>query len=162
MTIRIAPGPVEEDMRFQEREWRIKRMAWAAFAVTVLAALGGLFSRGPLSETQASSADGRFVVEYARFERDGASSQLIVHAAAEDGQAAIVLDRRFAEVFSIESIEPRPAQAHSLHGGMHYVFTSRSPQAVVRFAITPNNAGFVTSTVGDGRNAVVIRQLIYP
>lgn len=162
MSTHIAPGPVREDMRFQEREWRIKRVAWGVFAIAVVAALGGAFSRGPLSETRAASEDGALVVEYARFERDGASSELVVHVPASDGRASLYLERAFLQSFSIDSIEPRPIESSSRDGGVHYVFTSQTAQAVVRFQITPEHGGMVASTIGDGARRVSFRQLIYP
>jgi hypothetical protein len=162
MSVRIAPGPVEEDMRFQRREWRIKRLAWAVFAIAVFAALCGVFSRGPFSETRAASDDGALVVEYARFERDGAPSRLVVHVPATDGAASVYLDRSFHETFSVDGVEPRPVEARSFDGGVRYVFASETSPAVVRFEVTPGHGGFAESVIADGTRRVSIRQLIYP
>lgn len=38
---------VSEDMAFQHRTWVVQRVAWAALALLLIAAMLGLFSVGP-------------------------------------------------------------------------------------------------------------------
>jgi hypothetical protein len=153
---------IEEDPAFQMREWRLKRVAWVVFALAIIAALAGLFSRGPLSETHAATADGTLAVDYARFERDGASSMLTADIAARDGRAVLSVDRAFAEAFTINSVQPEPSEAASADGGVRYTFLTASPRAVVRLSLNPNAAGIVASRIGSDTAELTIRQYIYP
>lgn len=42
--------PVREDMALQRKVWRFERWGWYGLLLLVALTLGGLFSKGPLSE----------------------------------------------------------------------------------------------------------------
>ncbi|HET8720461.1 MAG TPA: hypothetical protein VFM24_00430, partial [Nitrospira sp.] len=56
---RIDPSPgiqFDQDLRFQERIWRIERVGWLAMAAILFAAVLGLFGRGLLSQASVEVA----------------------------------------------------------------------------------------------------------
>lgn len=79
--------PFQEYMHVQQRHWRLERAGWVVFLVIVLLALLGVFSQGVLSLTTARSADAALAVDYQRFERNSAASEITVRLRGEPGQA---------------------------------------------------------------------------
>ena len=98
-----------EDMAFQERNWRAERIAWMAMALTVLAALLGLFGSGPLSEARSADPSGALEVSYSRFLRLSAPASITVKARPAPAPAerfALQLDAEFTQAFRIASVTP--------------------------------------------------------
>lgn len=60
---------LEENPPYQERMWKIERVGWALMAAVLLAAAGGLFGHGPLSE--------RMIVATAPHDRSQAAAPLV-------------------------------------------------------------------------------------
>ncbi len=72
--------PIQEDMGFQEKLWKLERAGWVALSLVVAITLLGVFGAGPLSQTHAQTPGGDLDIRYQRFERNGAASQLQVKA----------------------------------------------------------------------------------
>lgn len=49
-TERVGDLELGQDLPFQRREWAVQRIAWAAMAAVLTAALLGLFGSGPVSD----------------------------------------------------------------------------------------------------------------
>lgn len=47
-----------EDFTFEQREWKVQRIAWLIMALLVLLGLLGLFGAGPMSSRNLISSDG--------------------------------------------------------------------------------------------------------
>lgn len=106
--------PVEEDMDQQRRAWRFERIGIGALVVVIGLTLGGLFSKGPLSDVQLRTADGRLSVEYERFSRNGAQDDVIVSTSGAPGEMRyLVLSHEWLQGMSIESLNPQPANLTS-------------------------------------------------
>ena len=45
--------PIQEDMRFQEKLWKLERAGWVALSLVVAITLLGVFGAGPLGQTHA-------------------------------------------------------------------------------------------------------------
>src|SRR3569833_3388571 len=72
-----------------ERKWRRLELAsHAIMALFVLAALLGLFGRGPLSHRTQMSANGRLSLDYEPLVRWGTSTQVTVHLSTPDVRPA--------------------------------------------------------------------------
>ncbi|HEV2128712.1 MAG TPA: hypothetical protein VGR22_08850, partial [Thermomicrobiales bacterium] len=86
---RIGDLEVDEDIEFQEREWKVQRVGWALMLVVIVLALVGLFGTGPLSAVEREADDGTLVLEYQRFVRHGGRTTFSIAAAgsqAENGE----------------------------------------------------------------------------
>ncbi|MBL0968407.1 MAG: hypothetical protein IBJ02_04785 [Brevundimonas sp.] len=86
-----------EDTGFQRRFWRIQRIAWAGFALVIVAALLGLTGAGgPLSRSVVRTPDG--LIDSPRISRWSAAEELRFELSGRDG-ARIDLSPGFATHF---------------------------------------------------------------
>lgn len=87
--------PVEDDIAFQRKAWKVERVGWACLLVLVVFALLGLFSNGPLSDRRLTTPDGTLQVDDQRFLRQGGRSPLRLALQGEPGATLqVVLERR--------------------------------------------------------------------
>lgn len=142
--------PVPEDMAMQRRTWRIQRVGWAAMALVLLAALLGLFAEGPLSDTTLRSGDGRLEIEYPRFLRNGATSQMTLRfATGTAGTADVLLGPAIPRKLAFESIRPAPVASRTTFEGLILTFElGPEGRGKVNLSIRPNAPGFVAGPVG--------------
>jgi hypothetical protein len=158
---------INEDMEFQQREWRVQSWAWLAGALLMGSALLGLFGSGPLSGAEARDAEGRLWIEYERFERYAAPTELRVHikpAPGADGKARLWLSRDYLDSFRIEHVLPEPESVEAAGDRLVYVFDTVSADGTaITFQVQPETIGRVRGLVGlDNGAPVQFAQLIYP
>jgi hypothetical protein len=157
--------PVEEDMRFQRRSWRIQRIGWAGMVLLLLLALGGLFSVGPLSTTTAVSPDGRLAATADRFLRNGARTSLRITLPPTSGETELRVSGGFLERFTVDGVQPQPLRATSSAQALSLVFASPPGMAplAVFFTVRPHAIGPSRTrfSMGDGATAN-LSQLVYP
>ncbi len=156
--------PINDEIDFQRKSWRFERIGWFVLALIVLLTLLGLFSKGPLSTGHVSSADGALQVEYQRFQRHGAHSQLIVTAqVAPSSSAAVRFSPQLFEAFTLEGIYPAPQHSAIQQGGL--LLESRADtQGTLKFylALRPDGLGSVRHSVHLNEQTVEFSQFIYP
>jgi hypothetical protein len=128
-----APDPAEAELDrhrgFQERFWRVERLAWLTFLGLVIVALLGLTgSGGLLARAQVAGEAG--VVEFPRITRWASADQISFRLAPGPVRRRIVLSRPFFFVFQIEAMLPEPESSTATKEGLELVFAAR-PQAPV-------------------------------
>lgn len=152
--------PVRENMPLQILGWRIERIGWYGLLLLMLLALGGLFSRGPLSDVQASAAHGALRVEYSRFARNGAQSPLKVSL---QGTHRLHIGGELLDGFTLESMQPAPARSQSDgSGGVILDFDGEAERLVVSLRLTADGVGSYRSTFGAAGEQVELTHFIYP
>jgi hypothetical protein len=158
---------VDEDLVFQQRDWRVQRVAWALLALIVLAGLAGLLGPGPLSKTEARSGDA-LEVEYERFVRHGSHAELQVKIGIprpNPGTVQVAISREYLSAMNLQQVIPLPARVRSAGRSLLYAFESAPGKALVQatFVIEPEELGSHTAeiAVADG-SRVTIRQFTYP
>lgn len=95
-----------EDRDFQRRFWRIGRIAWAVFALMILAALAGLTGSGGLwaeKEVRTTTA----LLRYPAVGRWQTENLMAIEVEG-DGQLLVELDRRFIELYTLARFVPAP------------------------------------------------------
>jgi hypothetical protein len=157
---------VNEDLRFQERDWLGQRVGWFALALLLLAGCLGLMGSGPLS--QAERSDGRgFTIEYERFVRHGAQTSVVLKAAAgaiPADQARITVTRQFLTANDLQRSVPEPGEARTRGDEVELVYGSQSRRGLqVRWVIEPDELGSHTTTLrlNDGPPVEIV-QFTYP
>lgn len=156
-----------DGIEFQRKEWVFQRIGWAAIALFLLAAIIGVLSVGPLSGTQATSADGAVTVHYDRFQRHLGRTMLTVElseAAVQNQKVTLVIDRDLAEGWRIENVTPAPSSESSSRESLIYEFDvlGESPPVVeIHY-----RGGLMGVRQGDiraqGTDAAHLWQLTYP
>lgn len=162
--LRSRSFPVQEDMPLQVKLWRAERIGWCLFFLVVLVALLGLFGTGPLSKTEAVSSNGELLIQYDRFDRNGASNEMIVKAKAdEQGKVWLIIGGALLQRFTIEGIQPEPANAEGFGDGMKLELKPDSEGwATAYFALRATGIGPVKTNIRSGGQSVEVGQFIYP
>ncbi|HEX7043648.1 MAG TPA: hypothetical protein VF203_03445 [Burkholderiales bacterium] len=155
-----------EETRLHRRAWAVQRLAWTVLAVLLAAALLGLFGGGgPLSRSQARSADGALEVRYERFARREAPADLEIHAAprgAASGELHVHISRKYLEGVRVDRITPAPVRVEAGHEDVTYVFAARSPTAFT-FRLQLQTAGRLQGQITlEPDSSVRFSQLVYP
>lgn len=165
---RVGDLEIEEDVGFQEREWKVERVGWAALVLVVLLAAAGLFGHGPVSWTSASTDDGSLEVEFERFGRRGGSQDLVIRAdaaAATDNTWQIDVSLAYSTSMDVDAITPEPESVEAVDGAIRYTF-ARSTEGVdleVTFSVTPDGMWNVAGDIAlaDGPS-VRVSHFLFP
>jgi hypothetical protein len=146
-----------------------EKIAFAALVSFIVAALLGLFGDGPLSDTKASSADGRIQVQYQRFCRRLAPQSLDITLATPPGSEAIELniDGDYLRSVQITEVFPEPVTAMHQHTGrMRFRTDGSGRDMIVRVHLKPQRAGLLAARLSTGppsqASTVELKQLAYP
>jgi hypothetical protein len=159
---RTEPEDLEKQLRFHRREWRVQRIGWVVVAIFLALALAGLFGGGPLSHTRASGTEG--VVEYERFVRNGAPTELVVTpSGSSHGVSRIEITSEYLEAVRVVRITPEPAAVRISGARLVYEFAAAAPGASVTFHIDPQHLWRHRAEVTiDAGAPLPIWQLTYP
>ena len=156
--------PVEENMAMQQRVWRFERVGWYVLSLVMLLALAGLFGRGPLSQGQASSADGRAgairALEPQR--RDGTPEDHGTWPAQRAGRGPAGWEL-FREA-SLETLQPQPLRSRSEGQGLALQLeTGTDGTATLYLTLRADTPGSLEGRVSLGPDSVVhFSSFIYP
>ena len=122
MTPRPAPiARIEREHRVQERLWAAERVAWAAMALILGAAMAGVFGDGPLARVERAAPDGSLRVAFQRFQRADAPTRIGFIAGpgvVENGRMHLCLSRAFLEEWQIDRFEPDPERETAAPDGL--------------------------------------------
>jgi hypothetical protein len=157
--------PIEEDIVQQRQIWRFERIGWYALLVIVLLTLCGLFSHGPLSSTQAVSAQQDLSVEYERFHRSGAVNSMVVRAKGKAGQPlTLFISEAMLDGFSVESMQPQPLSSSAGRHGLRLTLAAdEQGEAALYLTWRSDGIGLFKSRIGiEGGGQVSLSQFIYP
>lgn len=166
---RIGDLDLEQDLSFHRRELRAERVGWGLMLLVVVAALLGLFGSGPLSWGQTQSADGQLEVEYDRFARDLAPTELrlTLHPDPAQGEEVRVwLSRDFLQRVQLQQITPEPQSVETGPGRLTYTFPAAPAGSPVRvvFRGQTQGSGLLRGNAGLPGTAAEVRfsTFIYP
>jgi hypothetical protein len=165
---RVGDLEIDQDLRFQRREWAFERVAWVGMALLVLAALLGLLGRGPMSRQTAASPDGAVTVEYERFLNHRAATTVTVRVSGEvtvGGTFRLAINQDYLRGVQIDQITPTPD--HTEAGEDRHLFVFRAadpgrPTAVV-FHLEPEGPASLHGAVSvPGGPPAAFDQVVYP
>lgn len=114
---------LDEHRRFQERFWKLERVAWVVFAIVTISALLGLTGAGgPLATASAES--GNAVISYPRVARWETADELQIAFRPRDGvtERTVTLAPEFAKAFQLEDVQPNPSETKISDRGQILVF----------------------------------------
>lgn len=160
---------IDDDPRFQHRSWTAERIGWAVIALLLVAAgLGLCGSSGPLNQATAEDAEGTLRVEYARFARHGAPTEVQVEvgaAATAVDTLRVAISRAYLAAVEIAWMQPEPETVELTGEAFVYVFpvAERGQPLAISFEVEPQRYWRQRARVWlpEG-GAVSITQFVYP
>lgn len=165
---RVGDLDIDEDLRFQRREWAFERVSWAAMALLILAALLGLFGRGPMSDHTVASPDGAVAIEYERFLNQRSTTTLTVRVSGDvtaAGTFRLAINSDYLEGVEVKQITPAPVVVEAGEGRHLFVFRAADPgrPTAVVFHLEPGGMATLHGRVSvAGGPAAAFDQLVYP
>ncbi len=156
------------DANFENRWSRIQRIGRVLMLLFVLAGLGGLFGRGPLSRTIAMRPDAQLQVTYewtARYQTPSVIEVVIERRAIQTGLVRLRISGDILDKLRLQQVSPQPWLTQILPADNTLVFRTDPTQASakVRLVIQPSRIGRIHGSIGlDDRPAVEFDQFIWP
>jgi hypothetical protein len=162
-------------LEFQERWWRVERVAWVLTTLVLVVAAAGVFGRGPVARRTAGARGAGAWVEYERVVRFRTPTMLVVHLPAgppPDGRTTLALRGSVLGKLSVQRVIPEPLASAAGPDGISYTIqrvaaATAAPgiadSATVRIVLEPGAAGPVQATVAvHGAPALSFRQFVVP
>lgn len=157
---------VGEDLAFQERWWKFERAMWVVFGLILLADVGGLLGRGPLSKAEAQTADGGLRVKYERVERSNTPSIVTIYpgsSALHDGTFRLFVSDTVVTKLGAQRVVPQPISSTLGNGGITYSFAATALPMTVQIALQPSFIGSHDFRMGvPGQGALQGKVLVLP
>lgn len=159
---------ISQDLSFQERIWRIQRIAWIIMALLVIFTILGLFGEGPLSSARAGNPGEGLWLDYPRFVRNQSQFSIQIHtspAVIVEEKVRMEIEDEYLQKMRIERISPAPGRVIS--SGESHVFefdvtgTQVSPD--ITLFLNPDTVGLLEAQIGVSDGMVVnFSQFVYP
>lgn len=153
----------------QERVWVASRVAWTIMALVLLLAAAGLFGDGPLAHRRATAPDDSFSVQYERFQRRDATTQMILRAAGRDADGAvrICLERGFTTDWRVVRTLPAAVREVGTDDGvcLHFpVGAGLGPPPPVTITAQPRAMSYATrgSLRANGGVPLALNAWVWP
>ena len=159
---------MDEDLRFQRRQWRWERVAWVVMAGFVAYSLAGGFGGGGLlSDTEAATADGSVRIRYERFARQLTPNtvEITVRQPSDGRPAQIHLSGDYLRTMAVKSAVPEPDESAAAENGYRFSF-KRLPGAVetkIQLELEPRKVGSVDGSLAvNSGERLAIKQFVFP
>jgi hypothetical protein len=157
---------VDQDLEFQHREWTAQRIGWLVMAALVILALAGLTGAGPLATAEERGASEALRVEYSRFERVQAPTDLQIELATNGADPVqLWIANEYLDGIELQYISPNPVETRAETDRQLFDFAAVEGASTIPISIQfrPKVAGSLSGTIGipEGEE-VSFRQFVYP
>jgi hypothetical protein len=165
---RVGDLQIDEDLEWERGEWKFERIGWAVMALIILAALIGLFGRGPLSSQTAGDENGEFWVEYERFVRYNSPEEVHVYVDpqfVQDDQLRLVIEGDFPHSNQLNEISPTPDSVELSSGKQIYVWQTSDATGPMHIIFQYNAIQLFNQNSRFGpeqADALEISQFVFP
>jgi hypothetical protein len=153
---------IDEDLRFQKREWFAQRIGVIVVgAFVVAAALGFTGMGGPASHAVAGERGAPLYVDYERFVRRGAKATMKLHVHSDPpGFIQFWVSAAYLDDVIVDSVAPVP-QTVTVEDSRHvYTIRAASPDVTVTLEMEHQTFGRLEGEIGIvGGPTVSFRQL---
>lgn len=157
--------PVQENMRWQMKEWQLEKWGSAFLIVLVLLSLLGAFSDGWLSQKTLTNQAGTLSVEHQRIMRSMSDENFIIRIKSATGEATtLTLGQDFMDNFAIQSLQPQPLVTHAnLHEMVLTWPANAGKEQALWLTAQPQSSGHFISTIRlKGAEPVTLDQWVLP
>jgi hypothetical protein len=158
--VRVGDLDVPQDLALERRECRVRQAAAVLGALVLAAGLLGLFGGGgPLSEGQATTADG-VRLTYPRFAQLDTPGELSVRFTR--GPAKVALANAYLQTVRLQPTSVMPTRVTTLADRTVFTFDLHPP-AKITFEVEPGSAGPAHGVVyGPDGSPAAFTQVVYP
>jgi hypothetical protein len=150
---------IEDEISLHEKGWIVQRVGWIILLTLLTAASFGLFGSGVLSSKKIGKSGTS--VKFERFARFESPMILEIHTQSNTGTIEILLPLSYFSSMELEKIHPDPSSQRVENGAVVYLF-SVSNEAVIKFHLTPQSTGNVSTVIKINQEAFPINHFIYP
>jgi hypothetical protein len=153
MIHRIGDIDLDQDLKLQEREWKLQRISWVVLTLLVVLALLGACGTGPLSSASSGGDSEGFSVDYQRVVRHQGESRLTIHLNGDqvhEGQIEMWLGADYVNTVRVTQISPEPEEVRLADDRVIYVFSVDEPAELVTVNIdlVPQEMGWLSVDLG--------------
>lgn len=162
---RVGDLELDQDLAYQQREWRAQRIGWAVLGLLIVAASLGLMGPG-LFNKATLQGDG-VQLEIPRTQRYWAPAQVqfVLSADASAGEhVRLWLSQGFLGSVQVQQITPQPESVTATADGQTYLFRRAPEQPMtVSFDVTTQQVGLVRGEARrDDRPPLLFSQFVFP
>ena len=154
-----------QDLGFEQRSMRARRIGWVLLFTTVVLAALGLFGDGPLSHARAGDEASGLWVRYERFARVDSTVRVEVHASftARSAPFRLSISRPAFERGDLERFVPEPSSSEITAEQGIFTFAQVEPGGLVVLVLRPSRPGPLRFSISEeGGRALELALFIYP
>ena len=158
---------IDQDIAFQQREWRAQRIGRFGLLVVIVLAVAGAFGAGPLSSATLRTPDGRLELDYSRIARHRSPEPLRIRIVppAADTSVDLWINREYLHGLAVQRISPDPVRVTSDNERLVYRFgiANASRPAEVVFQVDADALWMRRGAIGFvGGDSITFRQFVLP
>ena len=142
--------PVKEDMPWQRREVILQRAGQYILIAIVIAGACGLFSKGFLSNGEATSPDGKIQVSYERFGRVQSNMNMRIQVPGQDGDRfTVTIGNGALDTLEIQTLQPQPIEAVARANDLQLTFLTHNAESghTIWIGMQPQDMGSIPMSV---------------
>jgi hypothetical protein len=139
---------IDEDPRFQKKEWLAQRIGLALLGVFVIAAVLGLTGAGGFFSNSAVGDGSVLFVEYERIVRRGAHATIRLHVRSESPEVRFWLSSSYLRQVQIASVFPEPELLSEERGRFSYTVKGLTQDALITLDVAHQTFGRIEAEVG--------------
>lgn len=163
-----STSSIDQDLRFQRKQWRAERIGWVAMAVLIVCALAGFFGGGgPLAGASSIAGDGSARLSHDRFARFLTPTTVEITVAHPPSARPLHLrvSESYLSSMLVRSITPQPDTVAFADRAYLFAF-ERLPgatEAKIRLHLEPQAIGSLEGwAVVDNGAPLPIKHFIFP
>ena len=157
---------LEQDLKLQDRHWRVERVGWVLIALIMCAGLLGLFGHHPFTRAVAHTSDGQLLLEYdqyARYESNGDFRVTLTPDLNGRGVIRIWFDDAYLDSLNVLAVSPMPIRGETREGKRAFVFQMDGDRFTAIFSVHFKQIGLVHGRVNaDEGQTVVLSHFVWP
>lgn len=154
------PLEINDDISFQKKFWHIERVFWGLLFLFILAALSGVFGKGPVSETSRRLAN--LNITYNRFLRYGNDSKIKI-ILPPGSRPVVGISKEYIDKIDSISFTPAPERSYYANNQIRYIFMvdERQPSEII-VSFKPAARGLLKGYIEHNNIYINFSQFIYP
>jgi hypothetical protein len=157
---------IDENLAFQEREWRWERIGWILIALVLTAGVTGVFGHHPVTRVTNQTSNRQIVIDYERFGRNDSASEIIIHVTSNphaDKTVYLWINADYLDSINVTTISPWPVRGEAREGERAFVFQTDGTAFSVILSIQFHTIGLLHGRVKVNEQEVLsLTHMVWP